>query len=1061
MEFIAVLSNLFASSNPSPSVFQAEVEPPRTSFKRCGVCHSRERMSEDESILEAASRGDIDTLKEYLNVGCDLGELQDGKGMGLLHVAVKNAACEALEALLSAPDLGLDIDRPTSSGDTLVHTACRRGDVRVLRLVLQKMGGSSGVAANALDAEGFSPLHTVTVKGSWGCSQVLLSYGADVNSRTKSGSSPLHWACSRGHLYHVKQLLGTYGADLEAESDSGSRPLHWAASKGQLEIVTTLVGTYCAEVDSRDARGCTPLLMAALNGHCNVVELLADRYGAQLKASMDKKGTSPLHAAAEAGHTEMVRLLLDKYKLPLERTDKFGCTALGRSARGARLDVLQTLLDPPFGANPHARTLRGSSLLHLAAEGGATDIITLLVGSLQFDVEDRNEEGETPLLCAAARGQEAAVALLARTLNAKVAGVVDIAGNTALHKAVAGGHGSTAALLAKISPDDVSARRADGKAAIHLAASSGYVELSRSLVSWGASVADVDNAGSAALHLASTAGHVEVARVLVTELGANPRDRDGTGKTPLETALTCGRQEMADFLLGLLSEQEKNPSLNGGLRRAGRWLGMGAGPTSQAGAARLSDLSLQNVLVIPVPVLLQQGHLPTYYDAYRKKLLVRGSDLPPGARVLLFTHAWEAPGAPDPTGCQFAALSEFLESTNASASTSPRYPDGEGVDRVNPEGAEGYGYVWFMYSCMNHNRIKPDFQLHLKNVVTAICRADHALIVPSMASRGPYRFSDMDSFCGRGWCLVELLSAIFLGVRVTMHFAYDDRPGSNLSTSGHSGARSASPAGGGSERSPGSPSPVPPKCLRQPFSVETAARAGVGCAITEAVRLAAKSLIAMGSSSTCNRSGDAPSSNRAVPRINSSGRGVLPGPTVEEELADEMWGGQEAGAHVDAIISAVVSSLEYLQVEATAGVPESSLELREKVLSLSLCKRDFDTLQEEDIETIDGEEVDANTQLTSASASLKCVYTFLGTFSGDIDRVDAVSTLLLVGAYCTRIAGPNRQADSGGGCASDNEPDNDVWSKYAPRQLQRSSSCGSNASGSSGTNSDIPSCVQS
>lgn len=98
--------------------------------------------------------------------------------------------------------------------------------------------------------------------------------------------------------------------------------------------------------------------------------------------------------------------------------------------------------------------------------------------------------------------------------------------------------------------------------------------------------------------------------------------------------------------------------------------------------------------------LLHLGKFPSHYDASRKKLLVKASDIPPQAQVLLVTHPWELPGNPDPSGRQFVALRRFVDKANVAG------------------GGAGFEYVWVSFSCASSNRMKPTFKTHLHNVLT-------------------------------------------------------------------------------------------------------------------------------------------------------------------------------------------------------------------------------------------------------------------------------------------------------------------------------------------------------
>ena len=122
-----------------------------------------------------------------------------------------------------------------------------------------------------------------------------LATGANPNSRTKEGWTPLHFAAAFSDYATVIVALLDAGADLHARSESGESPLHAAALNSILDVTITLLEAG-ASVNARGQLRATALHYATANKNERIVYALIEG-GADPNARTEYSET-PLHFAA-------------------------------------------------------------------------------------------------------------------------------------------------------------------------------------------------------------------------------------------------------------------------------------------------------------------------------------------------------------------------------------------------------------------------------------------------------------------------------------------------------------------------------------------------------------------------------------------------------------------------------------------------------------------------------------------------------------------------------------------------------------------------------------------
>ena len=478
-----------------------------------------------------------------------------------------------IQALIKdSPDL---INAPDKNRETLLQSAAAKGNLAVVRLLLD-----SGAAVDGLRQPSLTALHYAAANGHKAVVDLLLSKGAKADSdQSWGGITPLHVAAQKGYE-EVARVLLVAGASANAKTignndfyiggvrcqfELGQTPLHLATAAGYAELAELLLAKG-ADANAEDGAGRTPLHLAAKGGTTGLVKLLLAK-GANVNAQ-DREGRTPLSYAADANSEAIAQLLLAAHadpnagrsNLPLVIASAAGDmptlklllangadpntnNAKGWPLLGAVLhkhaDAVAELLR--FKANPNRPTGDGDPLTFLALPDALT-LKALLDGGADPNARSRSRGG-TPLLLQAAvdRNQPAVELLLGH--HAEVNCTTDAAGvdgTTPLLGAVKLGNEPVAELLLKAGAD-VNARLNNnagprsGYTSLHEAVRQGRPELVELLLVSKADPNAKCSGGWTPLHLAVSLGQRELAELLLANK-ADPNVRNDAGATPLDIA---------------------------------------------------------------------------------------------------------------------------------------------------------------------------------------------------------------------------------------------------------------------------------------------------------------------------------------------------------------------------------------------------------------------------------------------------------------------------------------------------------------------------------------------
>jgi ankyrin repeat protein len=320
-----------------------------------------------------------------------------------------------------------EVNATNQTGETALRIAARHGQTNAADELIKLGGEWDAVSATLLgrtdaltailsrrpaEATNFTGgkalLHLAAESGNIAAIEVLLSVGADLNARARSGLSPLGLALMR------KQS--------EAADIFRSRGVSENIFDAVVLDLPDRAAALLAEDKSRGQIGnafeFTPAHLAAALDRVQILKMLLDhRVPPDIAAG--RLGVSPLHVAVACNRTNATALLL-KRGAKVEVTDDAGCTPLHYATVRGSLEAVALLLQ--HGANPNtaipstsgtsprvppfARSTPGRTALHFATVSGQTNLIELLLKA-RANVNATDDLGRTPLDLACPDGQTA------------------------------------------------------------------------------------------------------------------------------------------------------------------------------------------------------------------------------------------------------------------------------------------------------------------------------------------------------------------------------------------------------------------------------------------------------------------------------------------------------------------------------------------------------------------------------------------------------------------------------------------------------------------------------
>jgi len=335
------------------------------------------KYAEEESAFECAtSKGHTDMVelfKRYIDGQVEIKipqrvaeikaqKKEDTGGMYFLPDRIENPTTEfekarffiqendlsALSEMMSE-DLARQFEDKGVDAYSLLHFATSFGMYHNNKEIILYLI-SFGMDVNVKSKECFTtPLHLVASECNADFMTFLLSLGADTESRTDYGSTPMHYLCS----YHANEeesckcieILQKHGADINAVNDGFSTPLFLSIENFRYNIMRFLVEKG-AIVDHMKLGSNSPLFTAYWEGEKDT-DIYLLKHGANLDAPVQPSLSSTdnktlLHYMVEFNNLKYLKVLLSYGADPLVE-DSYGKTPLYYAVHGYQSEMVKAL----------------------------------------------------------------------------------------------------------------------------------------------------------------------------------------------------------------------------------------------------------------------------------------------------------------------------------------------------------------------------------------------------------------------------------------------------------------------------------------------------------------------------------------------------------------------------------------------------------------------------------------------------------------------------------------------------------------------------------------------
>ena len=348
-------------------------------------------LSKDEhDLLEACRQGDLRQVELLLSNGTDVHSrvrlnTSRPKGPAAIHIAAMHGHTEVAALLLK---YGALVNDEYFEGRRPLFEAVERRDDVTAALLLHE-----GAFVNCRDVMDRTPLHIACHTGSLEMANTLVQAGGSVTATDENFYTPLHHTAQHCHSPSLILLLLSSGADIDSKTASGYTALQLAC-KYDNDVVVSALLSHGASLQSETFLK-SPLVLATISGQLQVAKTLL-KNGDNARVTCPQTGRSLIHLTValgqgiDASSTIDTRLidLLRRYGVDVDAQDHEDNTALHlmvmrvahHEGRANEQRLLKWLLKS--GAKTNIYNTNGNSVMDLAVTTLSADAFRRVCGPM-------------------------------------------------------------------------------------------------------------------------------------------------------------------------------------------------------------------------------------------------------------------------------------------------------------------------------------------------------------------------------------------------------------------------------------------------------------------------------------------------------------------------------------------------------------------------------------------------------------------------------------------------------------------------------------------------------